>query len=81
MADEEKQKKLKEIKHNALMAEMKMASDALGALIELNNSYPATSEKNARKSFKINKAPNSCNKDGLLENKLLANGVNNENPK
>jgi len=56
LLEEEKQKKLKEIKHNALMAEMKMASDALGALIELNNSYPATSEKNARKSFKINKA-------------------------
>jgi hypothetical protein len=56
LLEEEKQKKLKEIKHNALMAEMKMASDALGALIALNESYPATAEKNARKSFKINKA-------------------------
>lgn len=54
--EQEKQKKLKEIKHTALMAEMQMASDALGALIALNESYPATAEKNARKSFKINKA-------------------------
>jgi len=56
LLEEEKQKKLKEIKHNALMAEMKMASDALGALIELNNSYPATAEKNAKRSFQINKS-------------------------
>lgn len=54
--EEEKQKKLKEIKHTALMAEMQMASDALGALIALNDSFTANSEKNAKRSFNINKA-------------------------
>ena len=61
--DEEKRKKQKEADEKAKVARQaeinsnfKMTSDAIGALIELNNSYPATSEKNARKSFKINKA-------------------------
>ena len=61
--DEEKRKKEKEADEKAKVARQaeinsnfKMTSDAIGALIELNNSYPATSEKNARKSFKINKA-------------------------
>ena len=54
--EEEKQKKLKEIKHTALMAEMQMASDGLGALIALNDSFTANSEKNAKRSFNINKA-------------------------
>ena len=58
-----KRKKQKEADEKAKVARQaeinsnfKMTSDAIGALIELNNSYPATSEKNARKSFKINKA-------------------------
>ena len=61
--DEEKRKKQKEADDKAKVARQaeinsnfKMTSDAIGALIELNNSYPATSEKNARRSFKINKA-------------------------
>lgn len=55
LLEEEKQKKLKEIKHNALMAEMKMASDALGALIALNDALPKKTEQQARRSFQINK--------------------------
>ena len=61
--DEEKRKKQKEADDKAKVARQaeinsnfKMTSDAIGALIELNNSYPPTSEKNARRSFKINKA-------------------------
>ena len=61
--DEEKRKKDKEAAEKAriarqaeINANFKMTSDAIGALIALNESYPATQEKNARKSFKINKA-------------------------
>ena len=55
LLEEEKQKKLKEIKQNALMAEMKMASDALGALMALNDALPKKTEQQARRSFQINK--------------------------
>lgn len=60
---EEKRKKDKEAAEKArvarqaeINANFKMTSDAIGALIALNESYPATQEKNARRSFKINKA-------------------------
>jgi len=56
LLEQEKQKKLKEIKNAALIAEMQMASDALGSLIALNDSFTANSEKNAKRSFQINKA-------------------------
>jgi len=55
LLEEEKQKKLKEIKQNALMSEMKMASDALGALMALNDALPKKTEQQARRSFQINK--------------------------
>lgn len=54
--EEEKQKKLKEIKHTALMAELQMTSDALGALMALNDALPKKTEQQARRSFAINKA-------------------------
>jgi len=61
--EEEKRKKQKEAEEKArvarqaeINANFKMTSDAIGALIALNESYPATQEKNARRSFKINKA-------------------------
>lgn len=61
--EEEKRKKQKEAEEKARVARQaeinrnfKMTSDAIGALIALNESYPATQEKNARRSFKINKA-------------------------
>ena len=61
--EEEKRKKQKEAEEKARLARQaeinrnfKMTSDAIGALIALNESYPATQEKNARRSFKINKA-------------------------
>jgi hypothetical protein len=54
--EEEKQKKLKEIKHTALMGELQMTSDALGALMALNDALPKKTEQQARRSFAINKA-------------------------
>lgn len=54
--DEEDAKKAKEARQAEINANFKMTSDAIGALIELNNSYPATAEKNAKRSFQINKA-------------------------
>ena len=54
--EEEKQKKLKEIKHTALMAELQMTSDSLGALMALNDALPKKTEAQARRSFNINKA-------------------------
>ncbi len=54
--EEEKQKKLKEIKHTALMAELQMTSDGLGALMALNDALPKKTEQQARRSFQINKA-------------------------
>jgi len=54
--EDEKQKKLKAIKHTALMAEMQMASDGLNALMALNDALPKKTEQQARRSFQINKA-------------------------
>jgi hypothetical protein len=54
--EEEAAKKAKEARQAEINANFKMTSDAIGALIELNNSYPATAEKNAKRSFQINKA-------------------------
>jgi hypothetical protein len=54
--EEEEEKKAKEARQAEINANFKMTSDAIGALIELNNSYPANAEKNAKRSFQINKA-------------------------
>jgi len=54
--EDEKQKKLKAIKHTSLMAEMQMASDGLNALMALNDALPKKTEQQARRSFQINKA-------------------------
>jgi hypothetical protein len=54
--EEEAAKKAKEARQAEINANFKMTSDAIAALIALNNSYPATSEKNAKRSFQINKA-------------------------
>lgn len=53
--EQEKQKKLEDIKNAGRQKDMQMASDALGALISLNDAFPANSLKNAKKSFQINK--------------------------
>lgn len=53
--EEEKQVKLKKIKHDAKMAELQMASDAFGSLIALNDAFTNSSGKNAKRSFQINK--------------------------
>lgn len=55
LLEQEKQKKLEDIKNAARQKDMQMASDALGALISLNDAFPANSLKNAKKSFEINK--------------------------
>jgi hypothetical protein len=54
--EEEKQKKLEQIKNEARQKDLQMASDGLGALMALNDAFPANSKKNAEKSFKINKS-------------------------
>jgi hypothetical protein len=54
--DEDDAKKAKQARQAEINANFKMTSDAIGALIELNNSYPANAEKNAKRSFQINKA-------------------------
>ena len=56
LLEEEKQKKMLEIKNAARQKDLQMASDVLGALTALNNAFPANTLKNAKKSFKINKA-------------------------
>lgn len=53
--EEEKQFKLKKIKHDALMAELQMSSDALGSLMALNDAFTNSQGQNAERSFNINK--------------------------
>jgi hypothetical protein len=56
LLEREKQEKIRQINQQAREKEFEMASNALGALMELNNAFNANSEAAARRQFAINKA-------------------------
>lgn len=56
LLEREKQEKIRQISQQAREKEFEMASNALGALMELNNAFNANSEAAARRQFAINKA-------------------------
>jgi hypothetical protein len=56
LIEQEKQEKIRLINQAARDKQFEMASNALGALMELNSSFNAKSEAAARKQFAINKA-------------------------
>lgn len=56
LLEREKQEKIRQINQEAREKEFEMASNALGALMDLNSAFNANSEAAARRQFAINKA-------------------------